>query len=215
MFTGLIQDVGTVTSVGTGAMTDLWIQSDLAPPWVRGESIAVNGCCLTLVASKASAFQVQASPVSLRRTTLGALRPGDRVNLERALRLDERLGGHVVQGHVDGVTALLDRRAEGGSLVMRFELPAGLARFFVEKGSVTLNGVSLTVNALGERDFSVALIPETRARTTLEQLEPGDRVNVEADLFGKYVARLFDLRGAPSPGLTAESVAAKGFGGAP
>lgn len=192
MFTGLIQDVGVILTLESKAMTELWIESSLEPPFVLGESIAVSGCCLTVVEFVGQKFKVEASLETLRCTTLGGFRAGARVNLERAMRLSDRLGGHIVQGHVDGVAALLEQRPEGGSRVMRWELPTALAPLFVEKGSVTVDGVSLTINALDADSFSVALIPETLRRTTLGAHGVGDRVNLEADLIGKHVARLFN-----------------------
>ena len=198
MFTGLIQDIGTVERVVPGGMTNLWIGTALgAAAFEIGESIAVNGACLTVVERGGDVFKVQAAPESLRRTNLGELRPGDRVNLERAMRLGDRLGGHLVQGHVDAVGEVLERRMEGGSVVVTFSLPPSLRAFFIEKGSVTIDGISLTVMSMAEDRFSVMLIPETQTRTTLAARKVGDRVNLEADLIGKYVARLFALGHIP------------------
>lgn len=217
MFTGLIQDVGTVERVVTGAVTDLFIRSAFpAQELALGESIACDGCCLTVVQAQAagqgSVFQVQAAPETLRRTHLGRWHSGTRVNLERAMRLSDRLGGHLVSGHVDGVSAVVERRAEGGSLVMTFELPSALALFFIEKGSVAIDGVSLTVKELFSDRFSVMLIPETQARTTLAGRQVGEPVHLEADLIGKYVARQLGSRAGSSPsGLTEEALRRAGF----
>ncbi|NBD14369.1 riboflavin synthase [Corallococcus silvisoli] len=216
MFTGLIQDTGTVTRVVAGAMTDFWIRTSLgAEAFALGESIAVDGACLTVVEKGGDTFRVQAAPETLRRTTLGARRTGDRVNLERALALGDRLGGHLVSGHVDAVSEVLETFAEGGSWVMVFRLPPELAPCFIEKGSVTVDGISLTVNAVEADRFRVQLIPETQHRTTLHAKGPGAQVNLEGDLIGKYVARLFELRGAPGAvpgvGLTEAVVRAAGF----
>lgn len=211
MFTGLVQDVGTVERVAPGPTTDLWIRTALgAGDFALGESIAIDGACLTVVERAGDTFRVQAGPETLRRTTLGALRPGSRVHLERALRLSDRLGGHLVLGHVDGVAAVRSRQAEGGAVVLEIGLPPELAPYFIEKGSVTVDGVSLTVNALGSDHFSVALIPETQARTTLGDRSAGTRVNLEADVIGKYVARLH--RAPASGGLTEDVLRAAGFG---
>jgi riboflavin synthase len=210
VFTGLIQGVGVVERIAAGPMTDLEIRWRPEAPYARGESIAVNGCCLTVVTSTADSFRVEASPETLRRTRLGALEPGMRVNLERSLRVGDRLGGHWVQGHVDGVGKVLERREEGGSRILAFSLPAALAPFFVEKGSVAVDGVSLTVNAVQSDRFRVALIPETLERTTLADRGVGDSVNLEADLVGKYVARLHGLR--QTGGLSEEVLRAAGFG---
>src|SRR4051812_48960780 len=149
MFTGLVQQIGTIERAGqSSGMTELWVASTFEQLQL-GESIACDGCCLTVVQAKGGSFLLQASPETLRRTTLGEWRQGTRVNLERALRVGDRLGGHWVQGHVDAVARVLSAREEGGSRVMTFELPAALAAFFIEKGSVTVDGISLTVNAVG------------------------------------------------------------------
>lgn len=212
MFTGLIQDVGTVERVQSGAMTDLWIRTALgAGDFALGESIACDGACLTVVEHAGDRFRVEAAPETLRRTTLGDWKAGTKVNLERALRLSDRLGGHLVAGHVDAVSELLEKRPEGGSLVIRFALPASLAPFFIEKGSVAVDGVSLTVNDVDATSFRVQLIPETQGRTTLAQKPVGGRVNLEADLIGKYVARLFGARA--DAGLSRETLEAAGLFG--
>ncbi len=190
MFTGLVQGVGEVERVSRGAMTDVWIRSPFTPDsFVHGESIACEGCCLTVVEWKGSSFKVQASPETLRRTTLETWHSGTRVNLERALKAQDAMGGHLVQGHVDGVAAVLEARPEGGSWFMSFSLPPDLAGFFVEKGSVAIDGISLTVNSVTADRFSVVLIPETVAATTLKAKTPGHKVNLEADIIAKYVAR--------------------------
>jgi riboflavin synthase len=210
MFTGLIQDVGTVERVSQGGMTDLWIRSAAlgSTGYELGESIAVDGACLTVVEFSDLVFKVQAAPESLRRTTLGRLKSGDGVNLERALRLGDHLGGHLVQGHVDAVGEVLEKRPEGGSVVMTFSLPESLRAFFIEKGSVTIDGISLTVMSLGTDRFSVMLIPETQTRTTLLARQVRDRVNLEADLIGKYVARQYSLG---QGNITFEKIEAAGF----
>jgi riboflavin synthase len=213
VFTGLVQDVGRIERVVPGGMTELWISTTLGrdEAYVVGESIAVDGACLTVVEGTRDAFRVQAAPETLRRTTLGGYAPGTRVNLERALKVGDRLGGHLVQGHVDAVAAIRSKRPEGGSIVVSFELPAELQPFFIEKGSVCIDGISLTVNTIGKDSFEVQLIPETQERTTLALKGPGDRVNLEADLIGKYVARLHGLRQG-GQGLTAEARALAGVG---
>lgn len=207
MFTGLIADVGTVSRVASGAVTDVWIDSHFPGDFAHGESIACDGVCLTVVESKGSSFRVQAAPETLRRSTLGRWQPGTRVNLERALRMGDRLGGHWVQGHVDGVAQVVDARPDGGSLVLTFSLPDALAPFFVEKGSVCIDGVSLTVTTVEPQRFSVMLIPETQEATTLGAKRAGDSVNLEADVIGKYVARMMGPRG----GLTEAQLKAAGF----
>jgi len=219
MFTGLVQDVGTVERVLPGPMTTLWIRTALpVGEFALGESIAVSGACLTVVERGEGQFRVDAAPETLRRTTLGELRSGSRVNLERALRLSDRLGGHLVLGHVDGVLPLLSIGREGGSVLLEVGLTPELAPLFIEKGSVTLDGVSLTVNTVGDDRFSVQLIPETQARTTLADRAVGDRYNVEADVIGKYVARLHAAHAprtagaAGSGNLTVDMLVRAGFG---
>jgi riboflavin synthase len=214
MFTGLVTDVGVVDRLAAGPVTDVWLQSHFTEALVHGESIACDGVCLTVVESRGPAFRVQAAPETLRRSTLGGWAPGSRVNLERALKLGDRLGGHWVQGHVDGVGEVLEARPEGGSQVLGVSLPAVLAPFFVEKGSVCIDGVSLTLTGVERDRFRVMLIPETQTATTLGAKRPGQRVNLEADLIGKYVARILGLR-PEGGGLTEAQLAAAGFGGPP
>lgn len=210
MFTGLIQDVGSVLSVQSGAMTRLTLATALpADRFELGESIACDGACLTVVARAAGRFEVEAAPETLRRTTLGQWAPGRKVNLERALAMGDRLGGHMVLGHVDAVGSVVERRTEGGSLVMGFTLPKELAGFFIEKGSVAIDGISLTVNRLTADRFYVQLIPETQARTTLASRAVGEQVNLEADVIGKYVARLLSLGGRT--GVDEELLRRSGF----
>lgn len=207
MFTGLVTDLGTVERLASGPVTDLWIASSYPGDFQLGESIACDGVCLTVVEFKGSSFKVQAAPETLRRSTLGSWSVGTRVNLERALRMGDRLGGHWVQGHVDGVATVLETRPEGGSWVMAFSLPGDLAPFFVEKGSVCIDGVSLTLTSVGADRFGVMLIPETQQRTSLGKKQPGQKVNLEADIVGKYVARMMGGRG----GLTVEQLKAAGL----
>ena len=206
MFTGLVTDLGTVERINAGPVTDLWIGSSFAD-FQLGESIACDGVCLTVVEFRGHSFKVQAAPETLRRSTLGKWTVGTRVNLERALRMGDRLGGHWVQGHVDGVAVVLETRPEGGSWVMGFSLPPELAPFFVEKGSVCIDGVSLTLTTVGADRFHVMLIPETQQRTSLGKKKPGESVNLEADIIGKYVARMMGGRG----GLTIEQLKAAGL----
>lgn len=207
MFTGLVSDLGTVERVTPGPVTDLWIASSYPGDFQLGESIACDGVCLTVVEFRGASFKVQAAPETLRRSTLGKWTAGTRVNLERALRMGDRLGGHWVQGHVDGVATVLETRPEGGSWVMTFTLPPELAPFFVEKGSVCIDGVSLTLTTVGSDRFGVMLIPETQQRTSLGKKQPGQSVNLEADIIGKYVARMMGGRG----GLTVEQLKLAGL----
>jgi riboflavin synthase len=187
----LIADLGRVEAVevdGDGAT--LRIATALAGELREGDSIAVDGVCLTATRIDAGGFEAQAIRETLQRSTLGALAGGDSVNLELALRADGRLGGHIVQGHVDGVGTVADVRQDGFSRVLAIDADPALLPYLVEKGSVAVDGVSLTVSALRERGFEVALIPETLQRTTLGRAAPGRLVNLEADILAKHVQRL-------------------------
>jgi len=191
MFTGLVQDVGRVEAVDGGAAgARLRIATRLGPEIGVGDSIAVNGVCLTATAADAGGFATEAMNQTLEVTVIGALAPGARVNLELATRADERLGGHIVQGHADGSGRVLEVAEDGFARRVRVELPADLLRYVVDKGSVALNGVSLTVATLGDTWAEVSLIPETLERTNLGDAAPGDRLNVEVDVIAKYVERL-------------------------
>ncbi|HWV37596.1 MAG TPA: riboflavin synthase [Vulgatibacter sp.] len=198
MFTGLIQEIGEISKLrreAGGVALVIRAPRLAASGLVHGESIAVDGCCLTVVDRGPETFTAQASPKTLARTSLGDYKTGSRVNMERALALGDRLGGHLVQGHVDGVGAVASRRKVGGFLELWFTIPAGMEPWLIEKGSVAVDGISLTVNALERGRFSVMLIPETRSATTLAEKEVGAKVNLEGDMIGKYVARHLDLRG--------------------
>lgn len=193
MFTGIVTDLGEVVAV-TGEderrFTIATAYDTAAIP--LGASIACNGCCLTATALAPGRFTAVASAETLAKTTLGAWRVGTRVNLERALRLGDELGGHLVLGHVDGVASVLSITPENESLRFRFEAPAALARFVASKGSVALDGVSLTVNEVEGRCFGVNIIPHTSAVTSFGGLAPGDLVNMEIDPLARYVARLLE-----------------------
>jgi riboflavin synthase len=198
MFTGLVEEQGTV--VGIEPLGDS-VRLTLRGPLVtsdatHGASIAVNGCCLTVTELDGDAFTADVMQESLQRTSLGDLAVGSPVNLERAVAAGARLGGHIVQGHVDGVGALVERTPSEHWDVLRFSLPADLARYVVEKGSITVSGVSLTVVDVDADSFSVSLIPTTLADTILGKLVPGDRVNLEVDIVAKYVERLLSTGGA-------------------
>ncbi|HEY6732142.1 MAG TPA: riboflavin synthase [Solirubrobacterales bacterium] len=191
MFTGLIEDVGRIETVersDDGAR--LSIATDLATQLSLGDSIAVNGCCLTATAVEDGAFETEAMNQTLEVTALDAVEPGSKVNLELAMRADDRLGGHIVQGHVDGVGTVVSVEDDGFARRVRVELPDELLRYVVDKGSITLSGVSLTVAELGESWAEVSLIPETLERTNLGELQAGSRLNVECDVVAKYVERL-------------------------
>ena len=191
MFTGLISDVGVVRSVSGSGDTRFVIGANYDMSTVAiGASIACDGACLTVVEKDADSFAVDVSAETLSCTTLGGWTANRRVNLERSLRIGEELGGHLVLGHVDGVAEVIDRRADGDSIRFEFEAPADCARFIAQKGSVTLNGASLTVNEVDGARFDVNIIPHTATVTTFGALQAGDRVNLEVDLLARYVARL-------------------------
>jgi riboflavin synthase len=195
VFTGLIADLGIVTALelGGGGAT-LTVSTRLAGDLDEGDSIAVNGVCLTATDVGPSSFKAEAMIETLERSSLGELAPGAHVNLELALRAEDRLGGHVVQGHVDGTGTVTATREQGFSRVLEIETEPRLARYLVEKGSVALDGVSLTISALHEHGFSVSLIPETLERTNLGAIEQGARLNIEVDILAKHVERLLEAR---------------------
>ncbi|HEX4436846.1 MAG TPA: riboflavin synthase [Solirubrobacteraceae bacterium] len=191
MFTGLIADLGRVSELSDGADgVALKIQTRLAGELREGDSIAVNGVCLTATALDVEGFQAQAMLQTLRSSSLGELRSGSPVNLELPMRPADRLGGHIVQGHVDGLGTVAAITPEGFSRVVEIDLDSGLGRYLVEKGSVAVDGVSLTISALTDEGFAVSLIPETLNRTTLGALAPGAKVNIEVDVLAKHVERL-------------------------
>ncbi len=195
MFTGLIADLGTVTELlRDEAGATLAIATSLAAELREGDSVAVNGVCLTATAVDREGFRTQAMIETLRRSSLGALGPGSRVNVELALRPTDRLGGHVVQGHVDGTGTVSAVHEEGFARVLEIEAEPQLVRYLVEKGSVALDGVSLTVSGLGDEGFAVSLIPETLQRTNLGALQAGAVVNIEVDVLAKHVERLLGAR---------------------
>jgi riboflavin synthase len=192
VFTGIVEEVGRVVAVDAGEEGARLVVAApaLAPLAKVGDSVAVSGCCLTVVAVDAEELRFDAVPETLRRTALARLRPGSGVNLEDALRAGEPFGGHVVQGHVDGVGSVAGVEEEGNGHRLRVDAPAELLRYVVEKGSIAVDGVSLTIAGLDEQGFEVALIPHTWTHTTFSALAAGDPVNLEADVIAKYVERL-------------------------
>ena len=194
MFTGIVEEVGEVLEVkAAGSNKDFVIKARMAPELRVDQSVSHNGVCLTVVELKGGRYRVTAVEETLQRSNLNALRVGDPVNLERCLRIGDRLDGHMVQGHVDTVVECITVEERGGSWWYSFSLPEQ-KELLVEKGSVCLNGVSLTIAALDERSFSVAVIPYTYEHTTFRALAAGDKVNVEFDVVGKYVARMLGGR---------------------
>lgn len=216
MFTGLIEGMGTIEAVADGASERrLRVSAPFLGTPSRGESIAVDGVCLTATESGEGWFEAVLSEETLRRTTLGLSTAKDRVNLERPLRLGDRLGGHLVQGHVDGTGVLLESRREGTGSRVRIGFEADLAPLIVEKGSIAVDGISLTVAARGDAWFEAALIPETLRVTTIGSRSPGDRVNLEADMIGRYVLEsLRDRETRAATPVTREYLAVHGFGAA-
>jgi riboflavin synthase len=191
MFTGLAQDLGTVVSVDSGSDgARLRIATGLGAELAQGDSVAVNGVCLTATAADADGFEAEAMNQTLEVASLGGLVAGDRVNLELAMRASDRLGGHIVQGHVDGVGTVAGVEEDGFARRLRVGLAPGLTRYAVEQGSIALDGVSLTVVAIGDDWVEVSLIPETLERTNLGDVAVGDELNVECDIVAKYVERL-------------------------
>jgi riboflavin synthase len=197
MFTGLIEAVGEVLDMQrTREGARLGIRTVLAPELTLGESLAVNGVCLTVTVTDAKAVYADIGPETARVTTLGSLQRGRLVNLERSMRADARLGGHFVQGHVDGTGTVEEVRHEGEAHWLTISFPRELAPYFIRKGSIAVDGVSLTVAGLGESRFDVMIIPFTWEHTMLKTLRVRDRVNLECDMIGKYVARTLELTGA-------------------
>ena len=192
MFTGIVRELGTVVSAEeAGGGRNLVVRAPGAAARTSvGDSVAIDGCCLTATAVADATIAFHAVPETIARTTLGSLETDEHVNVEPALRAGEELGGHYVQGHVDAIGRIASVKAEGEGRRMFVEAPAGVLRYCVVKGSVTVDGVSLTVAELGEEAFAVALVPHTLAVTTLADLQPGDAVNLETDVLAKYVERL-------------------------
>lgn len=196
MFTGLVEEVGRILSVQRRSQSAVLsirgpkVTSDVA----IGDSIAVNGVCLTVTTLRGDQFTADVSAETLRRTTLDRATSGTYVNLERAMRMGDRFGGHIVQGHVDAVGTVRSLTPEGESMRLTIDAPPEIMRYVIEKGSIAVDGVSLTIAGLDERGFWIALIPQTMKDTTLGRLRPGARVNLEADMFAKYVERFLSLR---------------------
>ena len=206
MFTGIIEEVGKVISAQVGSF--VFAASDALSGMKHGDSIAVNGVCLTITDFKANSFSVDIMPETLKRTNLGLLRAGDRVNLERPVALGGQLGGHLVQGHVDDTGKVASVMWDGGTMLIRFEAPAEVMRFTVPKGFIAVDGVSLTIADKDTGSFWVSVVDYTQKHTTLGSKQVGDLVNLEADIIAKYVEQLSQTR---STGITAEFLEEHGF----
>ncbi|GKS65322.1 riboflavin synthase subunit alpha [Nitrospira sp.] len=196
MFTGIVEEMGAITVLKkslTGAKLTILASTVMADLKI-GDSVSVNGICLTVVSKTERDFSVEVSPETLSVTTLGTYPVGMPVNLERAMRLNERIGGHLVAGHVDGVGVIRSRQQDANAILLAIEAPQNILRYCVTKGSVTVDGISLTINELNENGFSVAIIPHTAKVTTLGLKQVNDSVNLESDLIGKYVERLLQER---------------------
>lgn len=198
MFTGIVEELGEVTAVeDLGDSSRFRLRGPVVTQGAKhGDSIAVNGVCLTVVEQEGDEFTADVMAETLKRSSLGALTTGSRVNLERPMVADGRFGGHIVQGHVDGTGTIVARTPSDNWEIVKVSLPADLARYVVEKGSITVDGVSLTVVEAGPDHFTISLIPTTLALTTLGTKQPGDPVNLEVDVIAKYVERLLGTRGA-------------------
>jgi riboflavin synthase len=220
MFTGIIEGLGTITAIhpsGQGSRFSITSDFDLTGTRI-GDSIAVNGACLTAVVLQGRRFTVDVSPETLKRSVLGQIKIGGPVNLERALRLSDRLDGHLVSGHVDGIGMLRERKTLANAIVITISVPESLSRYMIEKGSVAVDGVSLTINRWDSTSFDVSIIPHTAGLTTIGLKKVGDAVNIETDMIGKFVERFVLNRGpenrkadAPDGGIDMAFLAKSGF----
>lgn len=215
MFTGLIEDVGRVQKLERrGSSAKLSLSTALpAAEFSLGDSVAVNGVCLTVTSIDGSLLTFDVSTETLDKSGLGRLSSGEKVNLERAMRLTDRLGGHIVSGHIDTVATVTERRTESGNIIFSFTMAADKCRYVIEKGSIAIDGISLTVNSVTSEGFSVNIIPHTAEMTTLKLRKPGDIVNIETDVIGKYVERLLSGVGAVKGpgGLSMKKLMENGF----
>ncbi|MGZ0050678.1 riboflavin synthase [Brevibacillus gelatini] len=200
MFTGLVEEVGVLASItGNDQASRLVIRAQRVLEDVKlGDSIAVNGICLTVTSFSERHFSVDVMPETMKKTSLRHLRPGQRVNLERAMRLGDRFGGHIVSGHVDGTGTILSREPHANAVLFRIEAAPELLRYVIRQGSICVDGISLTVVDVADAHFSVSIIPHTLAATSLQDRRAGDQVNLETDIIGKYVERLLGYRGQPA-----------------
>lgn len=212
MFTGIIEEVGTVDSIHRqGDAFALTIKATRVLEGTRiGDSICTDGICLTVTQTGKGFFTVDVMPETVNRSTISEMKPGTRVNLERALRLSDRLGGHLLSGHIDGTGRITGKFADGNARIFRISCEAGLERYMVEKGSVAVDGISVTIIDTGIQSFSVGLIPHTQEVTALLMKQPGSRVNIECDLIAKYVEKLF-VKKNPASGISLDKLGEEGF----
>jgi riboflavin synthase len=217
MFTGIVEEMGAVSAIEkslTGTRLT-FLASTVMSDLKIGDSVGVNGTCLTVVSRGEREFSVEVSPETLAVTTLGQLAAGAPVNLERAMKLNQRLGGHMVAGHVDGIGTILTRQPDSNAIILECEAPKEILRYCVPKGSITVDGISLTINQVTDRSFAVAIIPHTVKVTTLGLKQVGDQVNLESDLIGKYVERLLQERGVlptkPAPAIDLDYLKKRGL----
>jgi riboflavin synthase len=217
MFTGIIEGLGRIAAIRpSGQGKRLSVEADFDLSGIKiGDSISVSGACLTAVQITARRFDVDVSPETLARTTLGAARVGERVNLERALRLSDRIDGHLVSGHIDDTGVIDGREAAGNAVIVAVAVPVALTRYMIVKGSVAVDGISLTINSLEPDHFSVSIIPHTAELTTIGFKRKGERVNIETDMIGKYVEKFLsakqDRPGLSSSGVTVDLLAKAGY----
>jgi riboflavin synthase len=207
MFTGIIEGLGKIYGIRhIGRGKRLAIDSDFLPEQTKiGDSVAVSGACLTVVKINGRRFEVDVSPETLEKTSFGKAKIGERVNLERAMRLSDRLDGHLVSGHIDGVGTVEHRETVANAMVIAIAVPEALTRHMIKKGSVAVDGISLTINTLGKKEFEVSIIPHTAGLTTLGFKTRGDPVNIETDMIGKYVERFLTGQASPEKANTAGS----------
>jgi riboflavin synthase len=214
MFTGIIEGLGRIAAIRpSGQGKRLSVEADFDLSGIKiGDSLSVSGACLTAVQITARRFDVDVSPETLARTTLGAARVGERVNLERALRLSDRIDGHLVSGHIDDTGVIDGREAAGNAVIVAVAVPVALTRYMIVKGSVAVDGISLTINSLEPDHFSVSIIPHTAELTTIGFKRKGERVNIETDMIGKYVEKFLSGRtDSPRPGVTIDLLAKAGY----
>lgn len=206
MFTGIIEGLGKISGIRSmGAGSRLAIAADFSLTDSKiGDSIAVNGACLTAVTISGSRFEVDVSPETLEKTTLKNIKIGERVNIERALRLSDRLDGHLVSGHIDGTGRIIHKTRQGNAIIVGFSIAESLARYMISKGSVAIDGISLTINRCDARSFEISIIPHTADITTIGIKNAGDAVNIETDMIGKYVEKFLTAPKTPDPDKTAQ-----------